>query len=340
MRRGRLDFVSEDTSNLEFGGTLDSNSNTASNGCSSNTFYDDCPGVTGTRVYTSSISGPSNKGPCYVLNGNTVTYCGRWRRESNCVTSNNAGSTVTTPTEYGASTRVQRVVASTTELSVLPVSRTLSGACSGVCVDPNDASNLIFPLQASSTCAVSGAWVAVNDHYDDVCAVQQTCNRLVVNQGCEGTGTGSLAGTYRPLANPAAECNGDYVDLTRSVYVNDDNDKYLFYRATQDEWVFNSFCSSLGNSKGYFDGGNEPFLNTEAEIQCYDEGFGSSKSYDWTTLELSCTEQSGGIENKGGLGTGEDGGTFNLSSSAASRMNGAVFSSCLVLVVLAVVSIL
>lgn len=96
VRRGSLVQVSSDSSDLTFGGALSSND--AGNGCSSNTYYDDCPGVQGTRVYTKSSSSSFSKGPLYVLNGDLVTYCGRWRRLSNCVIGGGTTGTTNTAT--------------------------------------------------------------------------------------------------------------------------------------------------------------------------------------------------------------------------------------------------
>jgi hypothetical protein len=250
--------------------------------------------VAGTRVYTTNSSGPF-----YILNGTFVTFYGRYRRQSYCAKCNNLGCNVTTPAAYGGSTTTSRLVSSN-QVAALKLSQTLNDACTGVCTDPSDVHNLVFPLQPRSQCEHAHGWLAVNDDYDEVCAVNEPCEELEVVQGCDGTKTSSVPGIYKPLSD-LSDCSNSAVDKTRSVYAKDGGTKYLYYDDSRDKWVFNSFCSDLGVSQGSFWAGNEPYLNTDEDVSCWDGGYGGNKNYEWTPLQLKCNNKSGGSSNGKGL---------------------------------------
>mmetsp|Transcript_11788 Transcript_11788/g.24179 ORF Transcript_11788/g.24179 Transcript_11788/m.24179 type:complete len:213 (+) Transcript_11788:1709-2347(+) len=171
VRRGTLQVVDTDSTDLSSGGTLAST--WVGNGCSTRTYYDDCAGVTGTRIDTTA------GGPFYILKGDRVTYCGRFRLESNCQTCNSLGCTVTNPISYGGTTQTSEIVTSGSnendEIASLSLLREEKNACTGVCTNINDRNDLLFPLEPPSECTVGHGWVAVNDDYDNICVTQDTC---------------------------------------------------------------------------------------------------------------------------------------------------------------------
>jgi len=268
VRRGRLEKVFQDDSELRFGGGAAEYS--AGNGCSTNTYYETCSDVAGTQVGK------------WILNGDEVTYCGRYRAESNCNLCNSLGCTITTPVNFGGSTITYRVVSSSSGFASLAIDDDdWNTPCSGVCTDPNN--ELRFLAEPATTCTVAQGWVAVSDNYDEPCTNQAACQELEVKRACEGSSTGSKAGIYRP-----SSCSSYSV---RTVYERVDGGQYILHNGNQ--WIFNSFCSELSPVKGYFDAGNEPYQSPEAEVECFEGGYGDNKDYSYYPLEIICKKRAG-----------------------------------------------
>lgn len=288
--------ANEDKSDATF--NLQSPINSAGSGCSWNTYYEKCTvsGGTGSIFYNSG-----SKGPSYNISsdGKTVTYCSRYRRDSVCVSS--FTGTTTTSTIYSGVRITYNVVYNPSKVAAIYLSEDQSDECSGVCTLASSPGQLVYPTDPKSKCDnYPGDWTAVHDSYYDTCAPpKETCEELVVSQGCEDSET-SIVGTYRPTD----ECNSfDNVDTTRSVYYSSSPDKYLFYRTGQNEWVFSSGCSSLFY-KAFLDAGNEPYLDTDEDVQCYDGGFGSDKRYTYTDIAMKCKKKSTNSGDGGFLGSG------------------------------------
>lgn len=265
--------------------------NSVSGSCSSNTYYDDCASVSGERVWKTGHT----KRTSYIISGSSVTSCGRYRTESAC---NNCfgGSCVTTAsTNYGGSTVTYSVISSSGKVASLPVNSDIVGSCENICTNTDGE---LVSATGETTCGDIGGWLVVNDSYDETCAVKQTCQEVEVKVGCEGSDMGSVAGTYRPLSPSSDECSSS-VDRSRSIYKKSGStDIYLFYAGS--EWKFlKSFCSNLFvTGAAYFDGGDEPYLNAESRIQCYDGGNGSDKSYYYTDFSIQCKKKSGSSGTK------------------------------------------
>lgn len=275
IREGRLVERSRDTSNLTFGGLSPQNS--AGNGCSWNMYYESCAGNGGTVVYKKESNGPS-----YNLNGNTVTYCSRYRRISSCTQS---GTSIAS-TSYGGSKVTYELVSDSNAIAQLSILRELSDSCQGVCTDPSTA--LAFPLDSRANCEVGSGWVSVNDDFEKACASAAVCADLNVLKGCESAQK-DIVGKYAPLSDLSG-CSASDVDKTRSVYFSSASNKYLFYHTTKNEWIFNKFCSDLAPISAFLEAGEEPYLDTGARVECYDGGSGSSKRYADTDIVIQCNK--------------------------------------------------
>jgi len=283
--------ASRDTSTLATG--YQSPINSAGSGCSWNTYYESCYVYGGTVVFTGQARGAS-----YSVNGQTVTYCSRYKRISFC-TSNGLS---TTSTSYGGVKITYNLVADAGEVAALYLSNDLSDACTGVCTDTDG--KLSFPVDSKSSCdSYSGGWAAVNDNFDDTCAPpKETCTELVVSKGCEDTET-HIVGTYYPTSKCSSSADADQ---TRSIYHSSDVDKYLFYRSSQDDWVFSPSCSDWF-VRAYLEAGNEPYVNADSEVDCYDGGYTSNKRYTYTTFAINCKSVSSSSGGSGGGGYGYGG---------------------------------
>jgi len=304
VKRGRLQQVDSDDSSMTVGGKLESN--TASGGCSTNRYFDDCPNIAGTRVYRNQNT--AAKGESYILNGDSVTYCGRWRTESTCVLGDGSSTTSNAQTNYGGTTTTYQLNTKVNDIATLSLIGELDQACDGVCTNPQDFTDLRFLLDPPSSCLFSNGWTAVNDDYDEVCAVKETCDELVIGQGCEDTYRGSVAGTYRPLSPSEIHCSDSSYDATRSFYASDEGEDrstktYIFYDSGH--WEVTGLCG-LPPITAYFDAtGDEPYLGAENEIRCYDGDGG----YTSTPFQISCVKisGSGGGEGLGDTGSGNGG---------------------------------
>jgi len=232
----------------------------------------------------------------------TVISCTRSRTDSACHHCLPGFScTSTTSTTYSGSIVTYSIVRDYggSSIASLPLYYKPSDGCSDVCTSDGS----LYSPSGQSCPSLTGGWLVVNDDYDDTCAVQDTCEELVVKEGCEGSYMGSVAGTYRPYT--ADWCTDDQ---SRTQYYSQSLDKYLFHSGNGEEWQFSSFCSDYFTTNvAYFDGGDEPYLNAEDRIQCYDGGYTSNKKYDYTDFSIECKKKSGGGLPGKGLSTGNGG---------------------------------
>lgn len=300
--------IDSDSSDLEYGGYPGVYS--VSGSCSYNTYFDDCSSVSGERVWKTGHSQRTS----YIISGNTVTSCGRYRRESACSVCFAEKCTSTTSEQYGGTTVTYSVVPKQGQVASLSVGGAdITGSCENVCTNNNGE---LASSTGETTCGSIGGWLVVNDDYDEACATKQTCQEIEVKEGCEGSQMGSVTGTYQPLSPSSNECSS--VDQSRSIYKKKGSvDIYLFY--TGSEWKFlKSFCSDIFvTGAAYFDAGDEPYLDADDRIQCYDGGNGSDKRYDYTDFSIQCKKTNGSSGSGSGSGPGSG---FSQGSSDDSNM--------------------
>merc|ERR1712232_648656 len=88
------------------------------------------------------------------------------------------------------------------------------------------------------------------------------------------------------------EC-GNLDDTSHSRYkkVSGGNGSTYYLFRDGSEWRFQKTdCtdSPYFNSRGTFEAGDEPFLDAEDTVGCYDGGYGSDRRYTYTDLSMEC----------------------------------------------------
>lgn len=130
-----------------------------------------------------------------------------------------------------------------------------------------------------------------------------TCSSIRLSNACDGTDMGSIGGLYKPVAGTS--CGGS------PMFGTDDGEWEMYYSSSSEKWYVGKFCGDCSCLDPYITSFSDA---NPGSVSCWDGGSGSSKSYDYDDVSVTCNGGSSSSSGSSNYGSSSSSSSYNDSS--------------------------